>query len=354
MNVKLFGHINFQGGVEPDVYLLSSNQIALIKRFRAECSVIGLRFNLTLEQVESSWNCELPGDVYHTWAGHRIGMNFASIVPSEKNYLYAIGGTQRLLLNAKVGTVIAHGSAHISPSAPANLIGEELIVPEGQFLAGYDAGNLKLKWRKPTPSNQWIFAQPVGELVLLQHELDQTATLWNYKTNALWKLPNVLYPTKAPLVHDGTIIIPLGGGSPIQLVAFSLTNGSVQWTLNYSTTKLLQEGFPLTHYPLVDYKDSFIVATGQPGLDLLSIVDGSCIWHIDLSSEPTSLKTSEDIVWVSTATGDILAIEVTSGAILSQTTISEGIISVLPLPSTSVLPNAMFITRLGDIYHASL
>ena len=353
MKYAMLGNIEFQGGIEPDACRLMPNQVSLIVRWRSQCTAVGLEIDLSKNKFEVIWRHELTGDTYHNWAGHKIVMNAAAVIPDTENCVYITGGTSRLLLDSKLGTIIAQSVAQSSPTAGAALLEDKLIVPEGQALAAYGAKNLNLEWRKLTPENQWIFSSPVNSFVLLQNELGQTASLWNFETEALWPLPSIVYPTQAPAIFDDVIVVPSGGGSASRLIAFDLKTGSERWSLNYSRNglKATAESCPLSRHLLIEQDKRVIVATVRPTLEAASVIDGTQLWCIKLPSEAITLALSENIIWVSTVTGHIILVDTKNGVIIDSMVLPGRPISILPILEYSASTAAIVLLQLGNVYY---
>lgn len=327
MKCNLLGNVNLRGGVAPDAYMLTLNEIALIMRWRATCTVVVLRYDLLNYNVEVIWSYELTGDIYHDWAGHKIAINSASVIPGVENQIYAIGGTDRLLLHSTTGAIVNHVSAQASPTACASLIGEDLIVPEGQTLVAYNKNNLNLKWSKAAPINQWIFGPILDNFVPLQNEIDQTASLWDFRTDELWTLPNTYYPTQLVTAPDNSVVISSGGCSVNQILALDLKSDSEKWSIDYystrDTSKKSIEGYPSSNYLMISEDGVLFVATTQPSLEAVSIVRGLQLWSIFLPSQPTVLVKKENFIWLSTVGGDVILIDTVSRAIIDSVKIVE-------------------------------
>jgi outer membrane protein assembly factor BamB len=354
MKIDNLGKIDLPGGVEPGACLTSANQIVLVLRWRDTCTVVGLQFAPDRPQFRQIWHHEFTGNVEHQWAGHSIVMNFPSLLLTEDNLLYVIGGTERLLIDTEKGLPIVQTTGLTSPTATASLVNNEILVPEGQALSAYDATSLRLNWRQPTPQKRWAFASVVNRLLPLQSELDETSILWHIDSHQLWSLPNAPYLTLVPVTHHSSIVVLSGVGPPNYCFALDLKTNALQWSFDCSRliplTSQIEGILPFPNPAAISYKEQILIATAKPTLEAVSISDGRCLWQINLSSAPTELAQNADITWIATFSGELLAVNTSNGKIFAQATVSDYPISILPLSKSTNQLEAIILGRLKTMY----
>jgi hypothetical protein len=354
MRIDNLGKIDLPGGVEPGACLASANQIVLVLRWRDTCTVVGLQFDPDRPQFRQIWHHELAGNVEHQWTGHSVVMNFPSLLLTEDNLLYVIGGTERLLLNADSGLPILQTAGLASPTAQASLVGQEILVPEGQALSAYDVTSLRLNWQRQTPEKRWAFASVVNGLLPLQSELDETSTLWQIDSHQVWSVPDAPYLKLVPVIHHSNIIVLSGVGPPNYCFALDLKTNALQWSFDCSRliplTSQIEGILPFPNPAAISYKEQILIATAKPTLEAVSISDGRCLWQVNLSSAPTALAKDADVIWIGTFSGEVLVIDTNNGTILAQINVSDYPISILPLSKNANQLEAIILGRLKTMY----
>ncbi len=372
MKMNFLCSVNLKGGFQTSTLTSTSNQISSIIGWRATRTVVGIKCDWVTCHADCVWSLELTGNVYHNWEGHRISINCASVISNKKGQLYAIGGTDRFLLEEATGEIIAHTSSQSSPTDYAFLGKDELIIPEGQLLSAYDPISLDLKWSKTTPNNKWMSSSPINNVVLLQDEPDKTTIIWNFRTDQIWEIPKAICPIQVLSISDDLVVISAGFDSTRQLIAFDLKDGLERWSYNYAENyeshRYDNDQTPRLDHPLIREGESMFVATMKPSLEAVSLVNGTQLWSVDLTSKPTALALQKeaDLVWVSTATGEVISVDLKSGVIVDH---SPGVIlsklngmdcdfpyqtipiSILPISDQSIPATAIITMRLGGIYY---
>lgn len=279
-------------------------------------------------------------------------INFPSVVSSRSNkWIHVISGNLRLILDSLSGELITSVKTEASPSAPAIILNNEILVPEGHVLCGYNLQDFRLTWRRPTPNNQWIFAAPISNISVLQHENEENGYLWNFKSGILWDLPQVYYPTKQPILFGDTVVISSGGYLSERLTAINLSTGVILWEADFRPSNQLRKStIPLSN-PVLDAGDKLIVAHSKPALEKLLINNGMRIWIVDLPAQPTALVKIENQVWVGTSDGAIFLINADTGEVLDKTTISGQAVHIFSAKSPILGRNlTSVIDHLGNIH----
>jgi outer membrane protein assembly factor BamB len=352
MKLKHIGKINVRGGIEPIGCKTDSRQFITLVRWRNSFTILKIKVDCNLSSLDVMWKRELAGGKHHSWAGHQLVVNFPSFVLSSRNdALYVISGCERLILDLASGELLDFSEANTSPSSPAVIVGDEILVPEGQTLCAYNLHNFQLIWRKPTPCNQWIFAPPVCDIAVLQHEIGDTAALWNFKADSLWQLPQVTSPTKAPILLDEMIVIPYGGGLPEGIIAIDHSDGSTIWNIVYEVADYSQDALLSPQYPLSMLQDSMIMVNSNLEIGKIKAVDGTSIWQTGLESRATALLHEGSVSWIGTADGQIFLLDSLNGVILDRGKISGQPAHIF---STQIDSSNEFLTLvvdyLGNIY----
>lgn len=153
------------------------------------------------------------------------------MISADEGRVYLASGSFRLLVVADAGTVLAEANAPAPPSSLPAVSGPDLLVPEGDELAAYDAATLEPRWRQATPRG--LRAGPVsgGLCPLVPAKDPEVLALWDIHTDALSEIAGCSYLERwsAPLLLESLIALSCGQGGRDRVVAISRDTGAVAW-----------------------------------------------------------------------------------------------------------------------------
>lgn len=153
-----------QGTVGPREAVSTGGDLVVVSWLWWEPTVttlVGLGLDAQVGRAEEVWRRELPvgpieGRRFPVWA----------LIEADEGGVHLVSGGVRLLLAADSGRVLAEARSDRAPVAHPGIWGDELVVPEGGELVGYDRETLAVRWRRPAPMEMiWgLGARPTGGL----------------------------------------------------------------------------------------------------------------------------------------------------------------------------------------------
>jgi outer membrane protein assembly factor BamB len=358
MKLASLGKVDCRGGADAGALLASRNRVAVVMRWRETITVACLDVVSSRRTVGLLWQHALKGNIHHRWSGHETPINIPTILAAGDGNLYAVGGTERLLLDGRTGDILAQSQAIASPTAPAVLLSDALVVPEGQAVAAYDPVSLKRLWRKSTPPETWAFAPYSEGVIPVQDERSGNGALWRLQDDRLCWLQDADYPLGHSVVYGALILVPFGPGAAERIIAFDLQSGTERWRMNCPREQPLrppaQGPFPVRK-PVIAWRDRMLAITARGGVEARAASDGRCIWQLQLAVEPSVLALHGSTAWVG-AGGQIVWLDAVGGAVLDEVLLPAGSgfpSSIIPLQQNREFRfSALVITAFGDVYLA--
>jgi outer membrane protein assembly factor BamB len=358
MKIRQLGHVARSGGVD-SVCSTATDRFAAIVAWRGTRTVVGLRLSGPRLVLEHLWSRELARGAPHTWAGQSVALDVSSLVLTEDTRLYAIGGADRLLLDLHDGALLARSTAPVSPTAQVTLLGDVLVVPEGQAVSSYDAATLASVDRKQTPDARWAFAPVALGLAVLEEEAAGQSCIWRLHSGECWALPHVAHVRAEVLVFDSLAIIASGLGAPDRLTCFDARAGAVCWTHELAQPSLsvpAQAPLPFAK-PMVAAGSQVIVATALQTLEARLASSGDLVWRVPLTASPTALCLMDECAWVGCADGSVTAVHVERGEAVTRAVLpgsGHAAVAIFRLRVRSGEATIVLVTRTGNIYRLEL
>lgn len=330
MRAAAWGNSGHRGGVKPWAVAATGDHLVLISLVARKRTVaVGLRLDAEGSRTQPVWERELPQGPDHVADSGEESFSLPSVVSAGGRRAYIASGGARLLVAADTGAVLAEATAPASPTPNARPapVGSELLVPEWDELAAYDAATLALRWRRPTPRRMWA-GSPADGLCPLRKE--GVAGLWHLGCDALFEIPGTRYISAAPTVVGSVVVLSCGGGAGERLIAVDSDTGAVVWSAD--TPPPNPNGFkaPAPAAQPLDtagsaYGDWVISSSQIPSVDARVAATGALVWRAELAyppghrsaayfGQPTALALVDGTAWVATG-ARVLALDARSGVV---------------------------------------
>ncbi len=355
MRLTCLGRVGQPGGVDPGVRAAGPDLLALVVRFRGRCTAVLIRVGPT--SVRTAWTHDFGGVAPRTWGGHPVVINAASAALVGEGRLCLAGATERLLVAASRGEVLARSTGTAPPSAPGTVRDGEFVVPECQTLAIYDASRLTLSAVRPIPAGAWAFAPPSGDWVPIQTERGQ-GLLWGYRNDTLWDLPGVLYPICAAVDCGSSILVPSGGCPPSGGVGLDPTTGEIKWRVGRPThpqSRSPTDRPGILRDPILSFEGRAIMAHSGSVLESLDSADGTSHWRVEFTADIAAIGRADEVVWVGTTGGGVTALNARSGTVLGGAESLHSIpVSILTQDEPTNSRAVLVVSHRGDVYRCTL
>jgi PQQ-like domain len=374
MKINLIGSVGSEGGVRSSVSL-TSDEIGVVLGRGKTFSVIVFRFDFQRMSITEKWSYQIKNNnnnINYLWRGHSLFINDVSIVRTNDRSFYLAGGRDRKLINIDFEEIATCNSQVSYPTSPAKIFNNSLIVPEGQFISGYDLNTLSLKWKSSTPDRMWASSTPYDSFLLLTGEVDDQLKLWNFLSGEKWTILDIEFSSRELVVIQDLVVIAYE--SPAKKIAlFNTTTGMVAWTASFTQKK---NNFPESDGRLFDcvkkYQNLLIVVTANYSLDALNIEDGNRSWSVIFDFKPIAFSIKNNYAWVGGKEGNILVVDLKNGMICGKTKIlipfstqylgentfmSESLMpEFLPLNPVSIIPchlgnSAIIVGNLRTVHY---
>lgn len=278
MNVAGLGDTGLTGRVHAGKAAATAGHLVLISESGDSITVAAaLYLDPEHSRFLGVWTRELPR-----------GGRQSTVLPDE-GLVYLLSGEERLLVGVRTGEVLAEATGPVG--AGAAIVDSELVVPEGQQLAGYDARTLSELWRRTLPevdpAHEGLWFGPVGDGACAVNARAWRCTeptmvgLWPYASDRFVEIRAAPRISSSPVRVGDAVVVSGGGGYEgpgDRLIAVSADDGSVLWRVptppqpdpHLFKPPNIRWGWPSGLNPieptLLPYGECVIAATQEPSV----------------------------------------------------------------------------------------
>ena len=334
MRINAVASLRLAGGVRAgSVVRVGDVLVVLSGSAGGPAAAAGLRIDATRQDASRLWELELPAPPCDFGALALPGV----VAPPGSSSVLLVCADRRIIVDVTDGRVIAESAGRPGSRGVPGASAEGALVPEGERLSCYDWSSAAVRWEQHAPAGM-LFDACGSRLCALNADVGKhppawppsavrlpPSGVWEPRTAKLLVVPGSHVIRTAPLIAGDIGLVCFGGGAADRIVAFDADSGTVIWSEDCRPGIPGHASIQPIAPSLVLAGDRVVAATSRPSVELRQVADGAPLWTRELcgpgetasGTQPTALAVHDGVVWVSTITRTLLALDRATGELLS-------------------------------------